>query len=161
MLRDSAGRKVEALQATKRASARSAAVVHGELKRGVNSLATVISIAPWLGLFGMVLGIYNSFPPFGTEKMTGMAITFDLLSQSFAPCAFGVMVAVVTMWFYKYLLNELEVFAMEMENESLLLMNTLSRLQISRFVKLKEFAHHSGSFSPVTTSSSASSPSKS
>ena len=122
---------MEALEATKRASARTAAIVHRELKRGLNSLATVVSIAPWLGLFGMVIGISNSFPALGAEKMTGMAIIFELLSQSFVPCAFGVMVAVVTMWFYKYLLSELEVFDMEMENESLLLMNTLSRRQIS------------------------------
>ena len=44
-----------------RASARSAAVVHGELTRGLNSLATIASTAPWVGLFGTVLGIYNSF----------------------------------------------------------------------------------------------------
>lgn len=69
--------------------------------------------------------ISDSFPGLGAEKSTAMAVTFDRLSQSFAPCAFGVMVAVVTMWFYKYLLSELESFDAEMENLSLKLMHSL------------------------------------
>jgi biopolymer transport protein ExbB/TolQ len=121
-------RKMEALSATKRASARSAAIVHGELKRGLNNLATVVSIAPWLGLFGLVLGVCNSFPALGCGIGTAMAVTFELLAQAFVPCAFGVMAAVVTMWFYQYLLTKLEGFDMEMETASLQLMNTLSRL---------------------------------
>jgi biopolymer transport protein ExbB/TolQ len=124
-------RRKMALNAALRASASSGAIVHGEMKRGLNSLATIVSLAPWLGLFGMVLGICNSFPALGTEKSTAMAIIFELLSQAFTPCAFGVIVAVVTMWFYKYLLSQLDVLDMEMQNASLQLMNTLSRLRVS------------------------------
>jgi biopolymer transport protein TolQ len=119
------------LGAAKRASARSAAIVRGEMKRGLNSLATVASIAPWLGLFGTVLGIGNSFPGFDGSKESILAVIFERLSGAFVPCALGLMVAVVTMWFCKYLLSELESFDTEMGNASLQLINTLSRLQIS------------------------------
>ena len=106
----------------------SAAIVHRDLKRGLNSLATIISTAPWLGLLGTVVGMHYSFPSLGAEKTTAMAIYFDLLSQALAPCAFGVMVAVVTMGFYRYLQTKLDTFDMEMETASLQLVNTLSAM---------------------------------
>jgi biopolymer transport protein TolQ len=124
-------RRSEPLNAAKRASARSAALVHRELKRGMDSLATVVSIAPWVGLFGTLVGINNSFPALGTEKSTAMAIIFERLAQALVPCAFGVMVAVVTMLFYKYLIAELDGLDIEMKSASLKLMNTLSCLHPS------------------------------
>jgi biopolymer transport protein ExbB/TolQ len=127
-----ADRKREALKATKRASARSAAVAHGELKRGLDSLATIVSTAPWVGLFGTVLGIYNSFGmPVNGSKEFIMAAIFERLSQAFAPCAFGLIVAIVAMWTYKYLLTELEAFDLEMGSATLQLVNDLARLSIS------------------------------
>jgi biopolymer transport protein ExbB/TolQ len=62
--------------------------MHGELKRGVNGLATVVSTAPWLGVVGTLVGIYNSFPSMGAEKTAVIAIIFERLSQAFLPCAF-------------------------------------------------------------------------
>ena len=120
--------KTKALKAAERASMHSASIVHRDLKCGLNSLATIISTAPWLGLLGTVVGIHYSFPSVGTEKTTAMAMYFDLLSQALRPCAFGVMVAVVTMGFYRYLLTKLDTFDMEMETASLQLVNTLSAM---------------------------------
>ncbi|MGC9997174.1 MAG: MotA/TolQ/ExbB proton channel family protein, partial [Terriglobia bacterium] len=51
----------ETIEASKRALERAAAIVHAELKRGVSSLATTGSTAPFVGLFGTVLGIINAF----------------------------------------------------------------------------------------------------
>jgi biopolymer transport protein ExbB/TolQ len=107
---------------------RSAGLVHRDLKRGLNSLATIVSTAPWLGLVGTLVGMHYAFPSLGAEKTAAMAIYFDLLSQALAPCALGVMVAVVTMGFYRYLLTRLDTFDMEMETASLQLVNTLSHL---------------------------------
>jgi biopolymer transport protein ExbB/TolQ len=121
--------KAEALKFAKRASPRSAAVVHGELKRGLNSLATIASTAQWVGLFGTILGIYNSFGGVNGTKTSIMAYYFDGLSQAFVPCAFGLVVALVAMWCYKYLLAEVEVFDAEMEGASLQLINDLGRLE--------------------------------
>ncbi len=51
----------EEIEASKRALERSEAIVHAELKRGVSSLATIGSTAPFVGLFGTVVGIINAF----------------------------------------------------------------------------------------------------
>jgi biopolymer transport protein ExbB/TolQ len=121
-------RKIEAVGATKRALARSAHVVHGQMKRGVDSLATIASTAPWLGLFGTLVGIVYAFGGCGGDKGTCMAATARGLSESLVPAALGLIVALVAMWGYKYLLTELEAFDLDMEAASLQLVNTLSRL---------------------------------
>jgi biopolymer transport protein ExbB/TolQ len=120
--------KTEALDAAMRTSARSAAVVHREMKRGLNGLATISSTAPWVGLFGAVLGVYNSFGPINGSKESIMAEQFERLSQAFTPCAFGLIVALTAMWCCKYLLSRVEAFDLDMENASLQLINDLSRL---------------------------------
>src|SRR5882724_10921900 len=51
----------ETIEASKRALERAEAIVHAELKRGVSTLATIGSSAPFVGLFGTVVGIINAF----------------------------------------------------------------------------------------------------
>src|SRR6266403_743592 len=62
----------ETIEASKRALERTEAIVHAELKRGLGGLATIGSTAPFVGLFGTVVGILNAFPA---------AITFNYLTR--------------------------------------------------------------------------------
>lgn len=121
-------RRTEALQAASRASARSAAVVHRQMKRGLNSLATVASTAPWVGLLGTILGVDNSFKGFNGSKEALMATIFDGLSRALVPAAVGLLVALAATWCYTYLLSEVEAFRSDMKNASLQLINQLGRL---------------------------------
>ena len=57
-----------------------------------------------------------------------MADFAQRLSDSLAPCAFGLIVALVATWGYNYLLAEIEGFDSDMEAASLQLVNTLSHL---------------------------------
>jgi len=50
----------EEIEASKRALERAEAIVHAELKRGVSTLATIGSTAPFVGLFGTVVGMINA-----------------------------------------------------------------------------------------------------
>jgi len=101
------------------------------MQRGLRSLASVASTAPWVGLFGTVLGIHNSFGGFNGSKESLMAAIFEGLSQALVPAALGLIVALVAMWCYKYLLTEVEAFDSDMENASLQLINQLGRLGIN------------------------------
>src|SRR6266545_145590 len=65
---DSADIPGEELEASKRALDRSEAIVHAELKRGVSALATIGSTAPFVGLFGTVVGIINAFKTMAAQK---------------------------------------------------------------------------------------------
>ena len=98
------------------------------MRRNLNSLASIASTAPFLGVFGAILGIYNSFGPLGTERSTAMAAVFEGLSESLAPVALSLFVALPALWCYRYLSNEVASIDLEMENASLDLLNYLTAL---------------------------------
>src|SRR5260370_19703300 len=62
----------EEIEASKRALERAEAIVHAELKRGISGLATIGSTAPFVGLFGTVVGIINPFKGISNHKSTGL-----------------------------------------------------------------------------------------
>jgi biopolymer transport protein ExbB/biopolymer transport protein TolQ len=62
----------EEIEASRRALERSEAIVHAELKRGVSALATIGSTAPFVGLFGTVVGIINAFKTMAAQKTPGI-----------------------------------------------------------------------------------------
>lgn len=113
--------------ATRRAAERSAAVVCHDMKKRLNSLATIAIIAPWLGLFGTVVGIVNSFVGCGGERSACMAAIVERLSDSTWPTALGLLVGLISLWCYRYLTGRVEAFAREMEGAILELVKLLAR----------------------------------
>src|SRR5229473_4594 len=63
--------ETEVIEAAKRGLERSVAIVHAEMKRGLSGLATIGSTAPFVGLFGTVVGIINAFKGIASSKATG------------------------------------------------------------------------------------------
>src|SRR3972149_746287 len=61
----------EIVESSKRSLDRASAIVHAELKRGLSGLATIGATAPFVGLFGTVVGIINAFKGIAAEKATG------------------------------------------------------------------------------------------
>jgi biopolymer transport protein ExbB/TolQ len=115
----------EVIETTQRALRRSAAAVHGELKRGLALLASVGSTAPLVGAFGTVLGIWYSFGGYSGSRSTWMAYTAEGISNALLPSALSLLLGVLTMWCYTYLNSEVEAFDREMKNESVRLVNYL------------------------------------
>lgn len=116
----------EVVETAKRALKRSEAVVHGELRRGLDILASISTTAPLVGAFGTVLGIEDSFVGCGAARSVCMAAIFERLSEALLPTALGLLVALLTVWCYRYLSSELEAFDLEMENEALKLVSYLT-----------------------------------
>ncbi|MGA2597550.1 MAG: MotA/TolQ/ExbB proton channel family protein [Bryobacteraceae bacterium] len=112
----------------RRAMDRSAAVVHEQMKDGVSSLATIATIAPLVGVFGTVIGIVNSFVGISGERSTDMAAVTAHLSDSVVPTALGLLVAMLSFCYYKYLTGRLASIDRDMENACLELQNHLSLL---------------------------------
>ena len=108
----------EEIEASKRALERAAAIVHAELKRGVSSLATIGSTAPFVGLFGTVLGIINAFAKIQAEKTTGLTAVAGGIAEALITTAFGIFVAVPAVWMYNYFTSKIEAFDVEMDNSS-------------------------------------------
>ena len=108
----------EDVEASKRALERAAAIVHAELKRGVSTLATIGSTAPFVGLFGTVVGIINAFKGISTEKSTGLGAVAGGISEALVTTAIGLFVAIPAVWMFNFFTNKIEAFDVEMDNSS-------------------------------------------
>jgi biopolymer transport protein ExbB/biopolymer transport protein TolQ len=108
----------EEIEASRRALERAEAIVHAELKRGVSSLATIGSSAPFVGLFGTVVGIINAFKGISTEKSTGLGAVAGGISEALVATAIGLFVAIPAVWMFNYFTTKLESFDVEMGNSA-------------------------------------------
>ena len=115
----------DVMDVTQRGLQRTSAIVHAEMKRGLSGLATIGSTAPFVGLFGTVLGIINAFR--GTiDPEKGLGGVAGGISEALVTTALGLSVAVAAVWCYNYFTTTTEGFDIEMENSSLELMNYLT-----------------------------------
>jgi len=108
----------EMIEASKRALDRASAIVHAELNRGISSLATIGSTAPFVGLFGTVLGIIHAFQGISASKSTGLGAVAGGISEALVTTAIGLFVAIPAVWLYNYFQNKIEGFDVEMDNSS-------------------------------------------
>jgi biopolymer transport protein ExbB/TolQ len=113
----------EVIEAAKRGLERSVAIVHAEMKRGLSALATIGSTAPFVGLFGTVVGILNAFKGIAANKATGLSAVAGGIAEALVTTAFGLLVAVPAVWAYHYFTNQVEAFDVEMDNSSMELIN--------------------------------------
>ena len=108
----------EEIEASKRALERAEAIVHAELKRGVSALATIGSTAPFVGLFGTVVGIINAFKTMAAEKTPGIGAIAGGISEALVTTAIGLFVAVPAVWMFNYFTGRCDAFDVEMGNSS-------------------------------------------
>src|SRR6516164_333713 len=108
----------EEIDASKRALERAEAIVHAELKRGVSALATIGSTAPFVGLFGTVVGIINAFKTMAAQKTPGIGAIAGGISEALVTTAIGLFVAVPAVWMFNYFTGRVDAFDVEMGNSS-------------------------------------------
>jgi len=108
----------EEIEASKRALDRAEAIVHAELKRGLSGLATIGATAPFVGLFGTVVGIINAFKGISSQKSTGLGAVAGGISEALVTTAIGLFVAIPAVWLFNYFTSKMEAFDVEMDNSS-------------------------------------------
>ena len=108
----------ETIEASKRALERTEAIVRAELKRGLGGLATIGSTAPFIGLFGTVVGILNAFQQIATQKTSGIGAVAGGISEALVTTAFGLLVAIPAVMAFNYFTGKVEAFDVEMDNSS-------------------------------------------
>jgi biopolymer transport protein ExbB len=117
----------ELIDAAERGLERTVATIHAELKRGLSGLATIGSTAPFVGLFGTVVGIMNAFRASAPAKAAGIQSVASGISEALVTTALGLLVAVPAVWSYNYFTTKVENFDVEMENSSMELVSYLVR----------------------------------
>ncbi len=93
------------------------AVSH-DLGRFLTSLGTIASISPLLGLFGTVVGMIEIF---GSQTAVGNspAILAHGISVALYNTAFGLIVAIPSMIFYRHFRSQVDSLTMEMEQQAI------------------------------------------
>ena len=83
--------------ATERAEAMTA------LKRGIWVIGTVGSLAPFVGLFGTVIGVIRAFADMATHGTGGFAVVANGIAEALIATALGLGVAIVALALFNYL----------------------------------------------------------
>ena len=91
------------------------------LNRNMNFLASVGSTAPFVGLFGTVWGIMNSFTAIGLSQNTSLAVVAPGIAEALFATALGLIAAIPAVLAYNKLndkiynfSNKVEIFTTEM-----------------------------------------------
>ena len=106
------------MEASKRALDRAIAVKNADLKRGLAGIATIGSTAPFVGLFGTVVGILNAFVKLAESETAGIGAVGGAIAEALVATAFGIAVAVPAVWLFNYFTNKVTSFSVEMENSA-------------------------------------------
>jgi biopolymer transport protein TolQ len=102
------------------------------LERGVNFLATTGSSAPFIGLFGTVWGIMESFRRIGVMKSASLAVVAPGIAEALIATAAGLAAAIPAVVFYNYFLSRINIISNEMDNFSSELINIIERIYWKR-----------------------------
>jgi biopolymer transport protein ExbB/TolQ len=108
----------DVLDTVRRSIQRATALTASDLKKGVNTLATIGSTAPFVGLLGTVVGVINAFVGIASTGSGGIGAVSAGISEALVETALGLVVAIPAVWFYNYLTSRLEYFNVEMDNSS-------------------------------------------
>jgi biopolymer transport protein ExbB len=106
------------------------AAVH-RLERYLNTLGTVASAAPLLGLMGTVIGMIDIF---GSQGMAGSnpALLAHGISTALYNTAFGLMIAIPSLMFYRYFRGLVDGYTLDLEQAADRLVPHLLRLSAHR-----------------------------
>ncbi|HJO16718.1 MAG: MotA/TolQ/ExbB proton channel family protein [Vicinamibacterales bacterium] len=106
------------LDTVRRAIQRASALTANDLKKGVPSLATIGSTAPFVGLLGTVVGIINAFVGIASTGSGGIGAVSAGIAEALVETALGLVVAIPAVWFYNYLTGIVDYFNVEMDNSA-------------------------------------------
>lgn len=95
--------KVSPIELTRRELLRKTEALGAELRRGMNVLASVGSVAPFVGLLGTVMGIIHSFTSIAQEGSGGLGTVSAGISQALVVTAAGLVVAIPAVLAFNYL----------------------------------------------------------
>ena len=89
-----------------------------KIDKGFTFLATVGSTAPFIGLFGTVWGIMNSFQSIAISRNTSLAIVAPGIAEALFATALGLLAAIPAVVAYNKFNTESKKYSLKLENFS-------------------------------------------
>ena len=99
-------------------------VVH-DLERFLNTLGTIASISPLLGLLGTVIGMISVFTAITTHGVGNPAVLASGISQAMITTAAGLTVAIFSLVFYRFFRRKVDSIVVVMEREAIKMVDVL------------------------------------
>jgi biopolymer transport protein TolQ len=118
---------IKNISGIERALERAIGVEMSRLTRSMTFLATTASACPFIGLFGTVWGIMQSFRAIGVTGSTSIAAVAPGISEALINTAAGLAAAIPAMVFYNYFMGKVREQRAGMEDFSLEFINLAER----------------------------------
>ncbi|MFL5303465.1 MAG: protein TolQ, partial [Anaeromyxobacteraceae bacterium] len=115
---DAMSEQLGGIENVERALKRAAVAEVTHLEATVPFLGTTASAAPFIGLFGTVWGIMNSFRNIGAKGAANLATVAPGIAEALVATAIGLMAAIPAVMAYNYFSRRIRVISSEMENFS-------------------------------------------
>jgi biopolymer transport protein TolQ len=126
-LEDGEGLPRDAVDAAHRAMRRATEVEVTRMERYLPFLATTASAAPFIGLFGTVVGIMSAFHGIGQQGSASLAVVAPGISEALIATAAGLGAAIPAVMGYNFFINRTRRLATEMDGFTLDLVNIFAR----------------------------------
>ncbi|GAB6036328.1 protein TolQ [Fundidesulfovibrio butyratiphilus] len=98
-----------------------------QLTKSVSFLATCANASPFIGLFGTVWGIMNSFHSIGLQQSAALAAVAPGISEALVATAIGLGVAIPATLAYNFFLGYIQNIEREMVNFASVFLNRIQR----------------------------------
>lgn len=118
---------LKSLAAVDRALLRASTTELAKLEKRVTFLATVASVAPFVGLFGTVWGIMIAFQQIGVTGSTNLATVGPGIADALIATAAGLAAAIPAVLAYNHFTTQVKGFASEIDDFSLEFLNIAER----------------------------------
>jgi biopolymer transport protein ExbB len=96
-----------------------------ELDRFLNTLGTIASITPLLGLLGTVIGMIKVFTAITAMGVGNPTVLAGGISEALITTAAGLSVAIPSLMFYRYFRGRVDMLVLKMEEEALKLVEVI------------------------------------
>jgi biopolymer transport protein ExbB len=93
--------------------------VVADLERYLNTLGTIASITPLLGLLGTVIGMIKVFAAITSVGVGDASVLAGGISEALITTATGMSVAIPSLIFYRYFSGRVDRLAIDMEEQAL------------------------------------------
>ena len=104
-----------------------------ELEQYLNSLGTIASITPLLGLLGTVIGMIKVFAVITTQGVGDPGVLANGISEALITTAAGLSIAIPSLMFYRFFRGRVDSLVVRMEQEAMKLVDAVQPRSESNF----------------------------
>lgn len=124
--------ELKGIDNVERALNRAVSEESSKLEMALSFLATTGSASPFIGLFGTVWGIMDTFKGIGLRGSATLAVVAPGISEALIATAAGLAAAIPAVIFYNYYLQRIKTMTADMDNFAAEFLNIIERYQVKK-----------------------------